>query len=1132
MIKILNRPITVLMFHLMLAAVAVFAFLRLPVELTPEVDFPRLSVVTQWGQSSSEMVVRNITLHVEEAASSIEHVKNVSSTSSEGRSVVNAELDKDVDVNFVRLELLEKLSAIRKDLPTDASFPAIQKYVPEDFSSLQGFLSYNLFGEMSLAEVQKYAEENIKPALLGIKGVGAVRILGGAERQIYILLDKDKMQSLGITLGEVLDAIKNNTSQQTIGSINEKNKKYFVLTGKKIFRADDLKNITVGNNSTGQLTNKLGSIAQIKDSLANPISYVRIDGKPSVSIEIDREPGTNMLELASEVDSKILQIKKSLPSSFSISKIFDKSKDMRAEISELSNKVIISVLVIFFAVLLFFRNIFLSLVIVSSVAFSVAGGVIFLSISSMGLNVLTLAAIALSLGIVIDNNVVVVENVHRFFEEENSNKLFNASWKGLKPLSRLWEFVIHALKGVAMSVKPQPINETINQIKPHGNKENTSSIAARSELIGINKIISISVNQIKLPLIAAALTSIGALVPVFFLPEELKPYFVQFAETTAVILAFSILVAFAFVPVSLLILIKFKLYSVEQHKSSFAQLIQRTYIKIVNWIVLHKKTAVFIAVWFLGFPVWLLPSSIDTSSKSIQTNTILKSLAGFYNSTIGSDFYINIRPYVDYSLGGATQLFFNHVYKGELWNFGNETYLVFYIQAPQGTPVEKINEFTKQVERSLLPDIKYIKLITARVAEGYANIRVDFPDSIANTAVPYIIKNRLTSIAAQTGGFDVSVSGFGPGYYSGGESAPNFQIEIKGYNYNKVKEIAELLNSNLKDNPRVDNIKIDRLPWQSEDYQVLAKINRTALNRFGINVSDFIRNFSSEVTSNLSGFPIEIYNEPVNTIVKYNDYENTSTSNLFQKEILLNKKMLKLGGLINLNAEPVMPVIERDNQQYSRYVTFDFKGPYKYGDEFTDAVIKSINLPPGYELKRLQFFFKFGKKEALPLTLLGFLSVLIVFMVTASLYESYKKPFIIILSVPMSLIGLFSIFYLADANFGRGGYASILFLIGLAVNHGILLVDRIGDYDFAAKFTDKMSRAKMVAEASSLRLRPILITTIVTVAGFLPFVISADIYSFWYPFALGIIGGVAISTIMILFFMPAMYELISGRKHK
>lgn len=1070
---ILNRPVTILMFHLMLAAFAVFAFMRLPIELTPEVDFPRLSVVTQWGQSSSEMIVRNITLPIEEAASTITRVKNVSSTSSEGRSVVNVELDKDADLNFARLELLEKLSAIRKDLPKDASFPVIQKYVPEDFSSLQGFLSYNLSGQLNLAEVQKYAEDNIKPALLGIKGVGSVRILGGAERRIYFLLERGKMQSLDITFNNVIDAIKNNTNEETVGNINYKNQKYFILSGKKIYTINELNNILITGTSSNALSVKLGSIAQIIDSLSNPISYVRINGRPSVSIEIDREPGTNMLSVASAVDKKIFQISNSLPSSLFISKIFDKSKDMKSEISELSNKAIISIIVIFIVVLLFFRNIFLSFVIVFSVAFSLAGGIIFLALSGIGLNVLTLAALALSLGIVIDNNVVVVENIHRVLEEESTGD----------------------------SIK-----------------------------ISLVKIISKSLSQIKLPLIAATFTTIGALVPVFFLPADLKPYFIQFAETATIVIGFSLLVALAFIPVSMLILLNYHIYDVRQKTNDFSHWLKGIYIKTINWIVLHKKTALVLAVWLFGFPVWLLPSSIDSSSNFVRSSVVIKKFADFYNSTVGSDLYINIKPYVDYALGGASQLFFNHVYKGEIWNFGNETYLMMNIYASQGTPVTQINRFTKQIENNLMPYKKEIQLITTRVSSDYGSVKVDFTDSVSNTPIPFIIKDRLTNIAAQTGGFNVSVAGFGPGYYSGGEATPNYQVEILGYSYGKVKEIAEQLSEKLRHNIRVDNIKIDRLPWENESFQVLAIINRTGLNQLGSNVSEFIQSFSYDVSSNLSNIPIEINNDPVNSIVKFQGYQNASTEDLSQKEILLNKKFVSLGGLITIKTEPVMPVIERDNQQYSRYITFDYKGPYKYGDEYTDAIINSFNLPPGYEIKRPQSFFIFGKQESRPLTLLGFLSVLIVFMVSASLYESFKKPLIIILSVPMSLIGLFSIFYLTDTNFGRGGYASILFLIGLAVNHGILLVDRIANFDFTFNYKDKISRAKMIAEASSQRLRPILITTVVTVAGFLPFVMSANIYSFWYSFSLGIIGGVTVSTLLILLFLPALYELISGQK--
>ncbi|HED36835.1 MAG TPA: efflux RND transporter permease subunit, partial [Ignavibacteria bacterium] len=818
---------------------------------------------------------------------------------------------------------------------------------------------------------------------------------------------------------------------------NGKNKRYFILIGSKILSSGELKNIDVFTRE--HLSIRLGNIAQIVDSLANPESYVRINGKPSVTLEIGREPGTNMLNLASSVENKILKIKKSLPQSLAIIKIFDKSKDMRGEISELSDKVILSIIVIFLVVLFFFRNIFHSFIIVSSVVFSLAGGIIFLSLSGIGLNILTLAALALSLGIVIDNNVVVVENILRHFEDESTSS-----------------------------------------------QDKTSFI----------QIIVASLQEIKLPLIAATFTTIGALIPVFFLPADLKPYFLQFAETTAVVIAFSLLIAFAFVPVSLLIFSKFRNYKTGQGSNKFSIRIKQIYTAIVTWTVLHKKTVLILAVWLFGFPIWLLPSNIDTFNGLAQTSTVVKKLADFYNSTIGSDFYTNIRPYVDYALGGASQLFFQHVYKGEPWNFGNETYLMFSIYAPQGTPPEQLNKFTKQVENSLLPDRKNIKTITTRVYTDYASIKVNFSASVASTAIPFIIKNRLTSLAARTGGFNVGVSGFGPGYYIGGGSFSSLQIKVLGYNYRMVKSISQKLSVRLKLNPRVDNIKIDRLPWEAQNYQIVASINRRSLNMYGTNISDFIHNFLPNVSTDLSNIPISVNNDPVRTVVKYSDYHNASISNLPGKEITLNSKKSRIEEFINLKVEPVMPVIQRDNQQYSRYITFDFMGPYKYSDEFINSVIKSFSIPPGYKIKKQQFFFNFQPKEALPLTLLGLLSVLIVFMVTASLYESYRKPFIIILSVPMSLIGLFLIFYLANANFGRGGYVSVLFLVGLAVNNGILLVDRIAQVDKVSVLTGKKARAEMIAGFASQRLRPILMTALITTAGFLPFIIHADIYSF------------------------------------
>ncbi|MGC9093763.1 MAG: efflux RND transporter permease subunit [Bacteroidota bacterium] len=1094
--SILNRPVSVLVLHLTVLALAVFALTRVPVELAPEMDFPRLSIITMWQGASSEMVARSITLPVEETVSSLEGVKRISSRSSEGQSIVDVELQKNVNVDFVRLELMEKLSALAERLPPGASFPALQKYVPQDFRELQGFLSYNLYGNMGLAEIQAYAEEHIKPALIAINGVGAVRILGGAERQIYVLLDRQRMESMGISIGGVLNAINSAQRKVPAGTIEASEKREYVFVGNVLDNAHELNEIFIRNQS-GALF-KLKEVARVVDSIAAPRSIVRINGTPSVTLEIDRQPGSNTLSVASEVETKIDALRKTLPSSLSLVKIADKSRDMRMEIEELGNKAALSGLAIFLVIVLFFRNFFVSLLMVLSVGFSVAGGIIFLGFTGIGLNVITLAALALSLGIAIDNNVVVVENVHRMVEH-------------------------------------QP------------------DVFSKPDRYSPVQLISTASREVWIPLLAATLTTIGALAPVFFLPEDLRPYFLQFAETSAVVLISSVVVAFTLVPVGILILMRFKLYGFHG-EGRIIHWLKKGYIPAVKWMVLHRRAAVLLVIWLIGFPIWLLPERIEplekTAGRSLgeqklpTANAVLRQLvngfAAIYNSTVGSEFYSSIRPYLDYSLGGATQLFFQHVYKGELWKFGMETYLVVYIDAPQGTPVERTDEFARQIENALAPNLKAIDKVTTRVSPEFASIRVDFSDQVARTAIPFIIKDNLTSLVAQTGGFSVSVVGFGPGFWSGGGAVPNYTVEVTGYNYEKVKEIAQNVSEMLTRNPRVDNIRIDRLPWQSENYGAVAAIRREELNKIGVDVSTFLNYFAANVSSELSRGALDIANEPVRLVVKYNDFQLSSIDNLGEKIFSIltegpqtsGSKKVKISDLLTLRVDPVMPVIERENQQYIRYVTFDFKGPYEFGERCVDGVVKSVPVPPGYEIKRPMWFFEFEKKHAVPLILLSLLSLLVVFMVTASLYESYRKPFVIILSAPMSLIGLLASFYFFDVNFGRGGYAAVLFLIGISVNNGILLVDRISHAGGNLIKGVGLEGASSIASAAATRLRPILITALVAVAGFAPFLFTSNVYSFWYPFSVGIIGGIAVSTIMILLFTPAFYDLVTSHKRR
>lgn len=1079
--KILHRPVTVLMAFSTLTALAIFSYTRLPIELSSEVDLPRLSVLTSWSYASAEMMERSITTLVEQTAVTVSGVKKISSTSAEGQSTVEVEFQKNTDMDLARLEMAEKMAALYRVFPEGADAPRLQRYVPKEFENLQGFITLQLFGPMSLSSLQSYAQEKIRPVLLGVKGVANVQILGGAEREIVLRLDEERLKSLNVGLTQVRNAIQNSQREAPAGVIQQQGQLHYVYIGDRLYHTDDLNRLVIPASHAGGRPIRLAEICTVQDTLAEPQSMVRINGHAAITIEIDKEPGINMLDTAAGVDETAARLALAFPSNMMMDKVSDRSKDLRDEIQELSGKSLLSALCVILILILFFRSLSLSLIVFFTVLFSTAGALIFLALSGIGLNIITLSALALSFGVLVDNAVVIFENIERQFESADSRSPLQCICEGVK--------------------------------------------------------------EIRLPLFAATATTIGALLPVVFLPENLAAYFVQFASTSAVTLAFSYLVAFTFIPVALQWHrrkwpFRESVTGDSKNESPVLRGIKKAYEKVIRWNLHHRKTVLLLSIWFIGVPIWFLPGKweikplSESSLQSLRLWHIENNVAFLYNAVWGNTVMTKARPYIDHVFGGASHLFFKYVYKGELWKFGQDTYLVVSLRAPQGTELERIDQFTRQIEARLEQDQNVIHRYITRVYSRFAQVRVEFDAATASTAAPLILKDQLTALVAGTSGFGVSVYGFGPGFFSGGSSgSTNQQIQVLGYNYNKIKEIAQQVGAVLSRNPRVADLELDRLPWQSVEYELVGRIDRPALARHGISIADFMNALAAKLRRNLTRQSMLVRNDDIRYSLGFVSHGNMNrhpdtlseldVAALLHSPISAGGRTMTVGDALSIETRPIMSEIHRENQQYTRYVSYSFKGPYKMADRFLKAVIKSIKTPAGYEVKEPEYWLQFIDKDALPMLLIALTAILIVFMITASLYESMIKPFIILLTVPMSLAGLFLGFYFFDINFGRGGYAAVILLIGLSVNNGILLVDRMTHLTRIGGAAVDLLLYRAVLQ----RTRPILITTLTTIAGFLPFVIAADIYSFWYSFSFAVICGLAVSTILILSVLPALYRL-------
>jgi multidrug efflux pump subunit AcrB len=624
-------------------------------------------------------------------------------------------------------------------------------------------------------------------------------------------------------------------------------------------------------------------------------------------------------------------------------------------------------------------------------------------------------------------------------------------------------------------------------------------------------VINRSVSEIALPVVASTLTTVGALLPLSFLPQDLKPYFLDFGIAVGVSLLMSLLVSFTLIPTVAahrdVVSLNFRFLD---HVGTWATSVYESFLRRG---LAHKKLVMVLTLWLFGLPVWLLPEKIESESAA----------ASIYNSTFGSETYKSIKPYVDYILGGSSHLFFAKVTKGEVWDFGNQTYLVVYVGFPQGTEIERYNQIAEEVEKLVLVEKVGIEKVTSRVQSDYGMVRVDIADSAANTALPFELKNRLIMYAAQTGGATISVSGFGPGFYSGGESAPSFYVKILGYNYNKVKDIAEEFRQHIERNPRIAEVDIDRSfgRW-NKTFELVVTVDRDAIARHGLTVVDVIRAVRLYTRGAIEQNQLNISGERVPYAIKFAGYKDFTVDDLKQATIVNQEgQKVRLSGLMKIDERRTPSQIQREDQQYLRMVSFEYKGPYRFGDRFVDATIKAMPLPSAYLFDRSFNYFWLTEWSQMSLLWIAVFALIIVFMITSSLYESFVKPFVIILSVPFSLVGLFLAFYLMDAPFGRGGYASIVLLIGIVVTNSIVLVDYL-----AKRLVGSERTADTLVEAASTRLRPVLMTTLTTIGGLLPLLFMGERTSIWYSLSLGTIGGLVSSTLLTLLVVPIVYASI------
>ena len=587
--------------------------------------------------------------------------------------------------------------------------------------------------------------------------------------------------------------------------------------------------------------------------------------------------------------------------------------------------------------------------------------------------------------------------------------------------------------------------------------------------------------EVVLPILASTATTLIVFVPFVYLQGELKVFYVPLAIVVALTLVASLFVAFTFIPaLSARFLVGEKRRTAPADAGPRAQpLYLRFYADLVSftirfpWVAITLTAAVF---------------------------------------------------------GGSYYLFDRYVNTWAMWGGGRgqDTYISVQIRLPRGSNLERSDQLMQYFEERV-EAIPEVERFTVDVTQTFGLMRITFPDSIENTQLPAIIKEQMVAFSHTFTGADVRVYGYGPSFYGGGGGAPNYSIKVLGYNYERVRDIAEELGRRLKRLSRVVDVDTNASSsryQRDKAWEFIATVDRNQLTQYDLTVQDLIGRLNAAVGGTSSLDFIKLGGEEVQFQVKLAG--NREMDVLALTETLIDApggRRIRLGEVLSIESRDVLARIRRENQQYERTVAYEFRGPSKLGDLIHENVIESADVPPGYTVEKGDQGFFIDREERTQIWMVLALALLLVYMVTAALFESLVQPLCVILTVPMALIGVYLIFFYTEAAFTREAYVGVIMMLGIVVNNAILLVDHVNGI---RRRKPHLALPDAVLEGTLERVRPILMTTATTVVGLLPLVLFGDGpgTNIWDALALVLIGGLLSSTIFVLTITPAVYHLL------
>ncbi len=422
--SVVGRPTTFLILFALVVGLALYILPQVPVDLFPEISPPILVIFTNYPGAGPEEVEQTVTRPMEGALTNVSGVKAINSTSSEGGSTIILELSWGLDLSEATNEVRDKLEFVKDFMPEDASSPQIFKFDP----SLIPIFQMSVEGNRSPDELFEIAKNQIQPRLEQVDGVALVTLSGGRDRAIRVEVSQNRLEAYGLTLSQVTQALAAQNIQIGSGSVFEGNFKYLVETKGQFDSVDDIRNAVITykggavNPLTGQSTGSLKPIrlrdfAEITDSYKDATNKTYVNGKPGIYLSMQKQSGTNAVEVADNIIAKLDEVREILPAGVDLTVIYDTTKIIRQSLRGVTSSAILGAALAMIVLFIFLRSLKSTIIIGLSIPISLLVTIMVMYFAGLTLNIMTLAGLTLGIGMIVDSSIVILENIYRYREK-------------------------------------------------------------------------------------------------------------------------------------------------------------------------------------------------------------------------------------------------------------------------------------------------------------------------------------------------------------------------------------------------------------------------------------------------------------------------------------------------------------------------------------------------------------------------------------------------------------------------------------------------------------------------------------------------------------------------------------------